>query len=144
MPKNAQQLADEIEGMWTRAEREGRDLTAGERAQMEQLIEAAKSQHSIEQQIKSIGRDVGGPLLLMNGEGSGASGRGGPGDVFVKSAAYQRIASPSGRGQTWTTAPVEVSSVPLEHKGTLTQTTGGGPGGGLIPPFYLHRVSAFG
>jgi hypothetical protein len=48
VPKNARALADEMEEMWHRAEREGRDLTAGERSQMEELVEAAKSQHSIE------------------------------------------------------------------------------------------------
>ena len=35
MPKNAHALADEIEGMWHRAEREGRDLTAAERKTMQ-------------------------------------------------------------------------------------------------------------
>jgi len=44
--------------MWARAEREGRDLTAGERSQMEELIEATKSQHSLEQQIKARTREL--------------------------------------------------------------------------------------
>jgi hypothetical protein len=52
VPKNAHALADEIEGMWHRAEREGRDLTAAERSKMQELVDAANSQHSIEQQMK--------------------------------------------------------------------------------------------
>jgi hypothetical protein len=69
------------------------------------------------------------------------AGGGGPGDVFVKSAAYQKIMDPSGRGQTWTTGPVEVSAMPLTlMKGTLLETGAGGPGGGLVPPMYQPGV----
>jgi HK97 family phage major capsid protein len=48
---------------------------------------------------------------------------------------------PSGRGQTWTTGPVEVSAMPLTlMKGTLLETGAGGPGGGLVPPMYQPGV----
>jgi len=106
---------------------------------MEQLVESAKAQHNLEKQIREM--DPGAPLLARMGDGSPAYG-GGPGDVFVKSVAYQRIADPAGRGQTWTTGPIEVSSVPfaLLTKGTLLETTAGGPGGGMVPPFYEPGV----
>ena len=52
-PRNAKALASQIEQMWDAAERENRDLTADERGQMEQLIEATKSQHRLEHEIAS-------------------------------------------------------------------------------------------
>jgi HK97 family phage major capsid protein len=71
--------------------------------------------------------------------------------VFVKSAGYQRIQDASGRGQTWSTGPVEVSKTPLMqrmpasngfemYKGTLLETGVGGPGGGLVAPQYEPGV----
>jgi HK97 family phage major capsid protein len=140
MPKNAKALADEIEETWARAEREGRDLTPGERANMEQLIEAAKSQHSLEKQIREM--DPGASMLVRMGDGSPGYGGGGPGDVFVKSQAYQRVSDPASRGQTWSTGPVEVSKAQftLLTKGTLLETGAGGPGGGLVPPMYQPGV----
>src|SRR5215213_6980927 len=100
MPRNAKALADEMEGMWTRAEREGRDLTADERSRMQEMIDAAKDQHSIEQQIKGLGSQLGGPLLTRMGDGSPAFG-GGPGDVFVASKGYQQIKDPGSRSQSF-------------------------------------------
>jgi hypothetical protein len=44
-----------------------------------------------------------------------------PGDVFVKSAAYQKISDPVGRGQRWTAGPVEVSSTHVLVKGTMLE-----------------------
>src|SRR5215211_2667826 len=126
MPRNAKALADEIEEVWARADREGRDLTPGERAQMEQMIEAAKSQHSVERQIKELGAALGGPLMARMGDGSPAFG-GQAGDVFIQSKQYQQIKDPGGRGQTWTTGPVEVAKgLPqMLVKGTLLENVGG-------------------
>jgi len=145
MPRNAKQLADAMEEMWARAEREGRDLAADERSQMEVLIDAAKQQHSIEQQIKQM--DPGAPLAgLMNGGGGGGGWgeaqalRGGPGDVFVASKGYQLIRDPGSRPQSFSSGLIEVSNVPLERKGTLLETGVGGPGGGLVPPAYQPGV----
>ena len=53
--KNAKALADEIEEIWSAADAEGRDLTAGERIHMSELVVEAKSQHNIEKQIREIG-----------------------------------------------------------------------------------------
>ena len=68
---------------------------------------------------------------------------GGPGDVFVASKGYQQIQDPAGRGQQWSTGPVEVAKG-MPHtllKGTLLETAGGaGPGGGLVPPQYAPGI----
>jgi HK97 family phage major capsid protein len=131
MPKNAKQLAGEMEEMWARAEREGRDLTAGERSQMEQLVEAAKSQHSLEQQIKSFGEGFMPSFVTADPNADWTSG--GPGDVFVRSAGWKSVSDPSSRGQQWSTGLVEVG--PLQMKGTLLEgsgSPGSGSGGGLL------------
>jgi HK97 family phage major capsid protein len=54
---------------------------------------------------------------------------------FGKSAGYRSIKGD--RPQTWTTGKVEV---PYQFKGTLLETTAGGPGGGLVPPDYRAGV----
>ena len=56
-----------LRGIWAAAEHAGRDLTAGEREHMEGLVAAAKSQHSIEQEMKGIGGQFAG---LFNGGGA--------------------------------------------------------------------------
>src|SRR5215212_5430250 len=130
MPKTARALANEIESIWDAAE--GRGLSADERRHMEGLVEEAKSQHELEQQIKQL--DPGMPLVQRMGDGS-PSTHGGPGDRFVASSGYKQVADPASRGQTFSTGMVEVSSVPLNTKGTLLETGVGGPGGGLVQPY---------
>jgi len=76
----------------------------------------------------------------MNGGCGAPAYGGGPGDRFIASKAYQQIRDPGGRGQSWTTGPVEVSSTQFLTKGTLLETTAGGPGGGLVPPLYEPGV----
>ena len=110
MPRTAKQFADEIDAIWKRVDAEGRDLTAAERIHVSELVAEAKSQSEIEKSIREIGLQVGaGGEYVVRQDGSHTGG--GPGDVFVKSAGYQRIQDASGRGQTWTTGPVEVSSI---------------------------------
>jgi HK97 family phage major capsid protein len=136
MPRNAKSFADELDEMWTRADAEGRDLTAAERIHASELVIQAKSQHNIEEQIREIGGKLGGSFVTAT-DPNVSHTAGGPGDVFVKSAAYQKIADPSARPQSWSTGPVEVSS--SQHvliKGTMLETTAGGPGGGAVPPQY--------
>jgi HK97 family phage major capsid protein len=65
--------------------------------------------------------------------GGGDNTGGGPGDLFIKSAEYLRIRDPGSRGQTWSTGPIDVG---LAYKGTLLESGVGGPGGGLVPPYY--------
>jgi HK97 family phage major capsid protein len=138
MPRTAQQLADEADGLWKRAEAEGRDLTPEERIHVSGLVAELKPQLEMEKGIREIGLQLGGGANVVRQDGSHTGG--GPGDVFVKSAAYQKVADPSARGQTWTTGPVEVSSTHLLVKGTMLETTAGGPGGGLVPPMYQPGV----
>ena len=149
MPRNARQYSDEIQDVWANADREGRDLTSGERAHVEQLIESAKSMHSIEQQMRELGGDA--PAFVTSTDPNHSFAAGGPGDVFIASKGYQRIQDASGRGQTWSTGPVEVSKTPLMqrmpasnafsmYKGTLLETGVGGPGGGLAAPHYEPGV----
>jgi hypothetical protein len=104
-----------------------------------ELVVQVKSQHDIESQIKGQGAALGGPLVTRMGDGSHVYG-GGPGDVFIASKGYQQVKDPSLRGQTWTTGPVEVSSTHLLVKGTMLETTAGGPGGGAVPPLYEPGV----
>jgi HK97 family phage major capsid protein len=139
MPKTAKALVSEIEGIWDAAERENRGLTADERQYMEGLVDEAKSQNEIEKKIREIGG--AGPSFVTATDPNWSPTGGGPGDMFVKSAAYQRVADPAGRGQTWSTGPVEVSSAPFALvKGTMLETTVGGPGGGMVPPMYQPGV----
>ena len=56
--------------------------------------------HHIAQEMKEIGG--GGVSFVKATDPHHSFAGGGPGDVFVKSAAYQRIQDPAGRGQTWT------------------------------------------
>jgi hypothetical protein len=83
-----------------------------------------------------------GSVSFVTRQDGGAAISGGPGDVFVKSAGYQRISDPAGRGQSWSTGPVEVSKAQftLLTKGTILETTAGGPGGGMVPPMYQPGV----
>jgi hypothetical protein len=122
-------------GFWERAENEGRDLTAEERIHVSDLVVQAKSQHDIEKQIREIGGS--GVSFVTATDPNWSHTGGGPGDRFIASKGYQRIADPAGRGQTWTTGPVEVASTQFTvlTKGTMLETTAGGPGGGMVPPF---------
>jgi HK97 family phage major capsid protein len=149
MPRTAKQYAEELQGVWDRADAEGRDLTPGERAHVEQLIESAKSMQRIEQEMRDLGGSGSSFVTRMDPNWSNTTG--GPGDRFIASKAYQKIADPSGRGQSWSTGPVEVSSGPLMqrmpasnafemYKGTLVESGVGGPGGGLVPPYFEPGV----
>jgi HK97 family phage major capsid protein len=138
MPKTAKALANEMEAIWATAERENRGLTADERQYMEGLVDEVKSQNELEKKMREIG---GGVFSTVMTDPNHSFAGGGPGDVFVKSAAYQKIMDPAGRAQTWSTGPVEVSSVPFAMvKGTMLETTVGGPGGGAVAPFYAPGI----
>jgi HK97 family phage major capsid protein len=65
----------------------------------------------------------------LGAPGSGSAG--GPGDQFIQSQGYKSIVDPSSRPQQWSTGPI-----PLQLKGTILETTVGGPGGGPVPPGY--------
>ena len=56
--------------------------------------------------------------------------------MFVASQGYKSIQSADTRPQRWSTGPVQVSDSPMGMKGTLLESTAGGPGGGAVPAFY--------
>jgi HK97 family phage major capsid protein len=139
MPRTAKSFADEIDEIWNAADREGRDLTSAERIHVSELVVQAKGQQDIEKSIQEIGLQLGpagGNVVRFDGSHTG----GGPGDVFIASKGYQKIADPSLRGQQWSTGPVEVSSTHILVKGTMLETGVGGPGGGPVPPFYQPGI----
>jgi hypothetical protein len=138
MPRTAKALAAEMEAMWNAADAEGRDLTPGERSQMEELVAATTSQHSIEKQMRELGGNA--PSFVTATGPNWSHTGGGPGDRFIASKGYQAIADPAGRGQRWSTGPVEVSSTHVLVKGTMLETGVGGPGGGPVPPFYQPGI----
>jgi HK97 family phage major capsid protein len=141
MPRSAKELVAEYQRIWDAAEAENRELSAAERQHMKGLVDQAKSQHEVEQEIKGLGQALGAPTPFESWNPNGSTA-GGPGDVFVQSQGYKQIQRPDGRPQQWSSGPVEVSSVPLQMKGTLLQTTAGGPGGGLIPPYYEPGIAS--
>jgi HK97 family phage major capsid protein len=137
MPKSAQALVEEYQAIYARVDREGRRPTQAENARVQDLLEQALEQKAIE----GLAREIGAPTSsgwLQNGSSTG----GGPGDLFIRSDGYKAVRSPDSRPQQWTTGPVEVGSMgpPLMLKGTLLETTTGGPGGALTPPDYTAGI----
>jgi hypothetical protein len=110
-------------------------LTPKEAGEVEELLARSREERSIEQQIKQADGTGSAPRVTLAG-GGGASPYATPGERFVQSAGYKAIADPSARSQQWSSGPVDVG--PL-GKGTLTSTTAGGPGGGLVPPHLRAR-----
>lgn len=137
--KNAKQFADEIQEFWARADAENRDLTAQERIELSELIVRAKSQQDIEGQLKGLDRTLPSGSVHMSGDQPHG---GSPGDVFVASKGYQRIADPTGRGRSWSSGLVELplmQPMPADSyvlmKGTMLEGTGSpgsGTGGGFL------------
>jgi HK97 family phage major capsid protein len=130
--KTAKQYADELQGIWDAADAEGRELTPGERAQVEQLIETAKSQHRVEKGIRELGLQLGGEHVVWS-DGSGVRG-GSPGERFTLSKGYKAIKEAGARGQSWTSGLVDCGSFEL-YKGTMLEGSGApgsGTGGGLL------------
>jgi hypothetical protein len=61
MPKTAKALVTEFEQIWAQANSEGRDLTAVEREQVQELVDAANQKHQIEQDMKGLSPLMGAP-----------------------------------------------------------------------------------
>src|SRR5215216_1946419 len=138
MSNTALRLAEEAQAIFEAADRANRALTAGERTYVEDLLDRAREHGEGAKKLDAIGRELGAPQLMV--DKGGLSRGGGPGDLFVKSAEYQRIKDPANRGERWSTGPIQVSDVPLSAKGTLLEGGVGGPGGGLTPPAYEPGV----
>jgi HK97 family phage major capsid protein len=142
MPKTAKALTEEFRGIWNRADAENRELTATERKYVERLVDQAQSQHRIEQQMRSLGQELGAGISFVSTDPGSFTNGGGPGDRFVASTGYKQIKLADSRPQQWSTGPVEVSTVPLQTKGTLLEGGAGGPGGGLVPPYYQPGIAS--
>ena len=141
MSDKALELALEAKGVFVRADAEGREPTAEERAYVEQLLDQAAREKS-RQRLDAIGRQIGPPggsNGLNRLDPMGAPPGGGPGDVFVQSAGFKSLFGPGGaRGESWSTGMIEVSPPPgqMMMKGTLLEgagSPGAGTGGGLLP-----------
>ncbi len=131
------ELALEAKSIFTRADAEGREPTAEERAYVEQLLDQAAHEKS-RQRIDQIGRQIGPP------GGSNGLNRldsldaptyipsGGPGDRLIQSKAYTDLFGPGAtRGENWSTGMIEVTDgPPMQFKGTLGESgaiSGGQP-----------------
>jgi hypothetical protein len=136
LASGAERLALEAKSVFDQADLEGRPLTGEERVFVRELLDRAKEQQEVAGELKGLGLGAGMEVSTGYSGGGGA----GPGDMFVKSAEYQRIKDPGARGQTWSTGPIQVSTVALSTKGTLLETGVGGPGGGAVPPLYEPGV----
>ena len=108
-------LADEVEGIWAAAERDGRSLTAGEREYMEGLVEEMKAQHRLEQKIKRDGQEArcsaddrrpAAPNYRQRRRNARATCSSSP-------TATRRSRTRASRGQTWTSGPVDVGPHPM-------------------------------
>ena len=142
MAKSAQEYVDACSAIYARADREGRDLTGPENAQVQGLIAASEQQLAHEKTLSRL--QGGGASSSVRGDGSihTLSPYEGPGDVFVQSEGYKAIKDPDGRPQKWSSGQVEVmsSSPGLMMKGTQLESGAGGPGGGLVPPYYQPGI----
>jgi HK97 family phage major capsid protein len=121
-----------------KAEREDRPLTSSETREVERVLDMAEEAREHEKRIKQISNELGSPGSVTSEFGGSHSG--GPGDIFVESAEYKAIKDPDARAQQFSTGPVQVSDGPLLTKGTVLESTAGGPGGGLVPPYYEPGV----
>ncbi len=82
-----------IDNAWRRyreAEREGRNLTAEEQAEIEQAVDASSRERSREAFTKALGGD--GPIEEAGGKGAWRPSD--PGALFVQALGYKEIAGP--------------------------------------------------
>jgi hypothetical protein len=134
MPKSAAQLVAEHQAIYRAADEQGRDLTHLKRDRVANLLDSAKSQKGIEDQIRQLEPGVSRSAFTDPSRNNG----GGVGDISVASAGYKAIRAsdmqPSG---DWSSGPVDVGPVletkAYQLKGTLLEgaTPGGGP---LVQP----------
>src|SRR4051795_1647753 len=103
--KSAKALLDEMQAIWVRADRAGRDLTPSERNEVEELLGDIKQMKSIE----DLGRELGAGFTSAMGDGSMQPLHSAdPGSAFTASEGYKKVRTAAGRGQNWTTGVIEV------------------------------------
>jgi HK97 family phage major capsid protein len=113
------------------ARAEGRELTASEEKAVRSAL-AKASRLETEHQVDGFSKSIGAAPV-------GTYDTGGIGDIFVKSAGYQRVQDSAARGQTWSTGAVDVSGAMF--KGTLLESNSDGPGGGPVPAYYVPGIA---
>ena len=121
--QKTQRVLDHAQDIFRSADREERDLSAEEDAEVARALAIAGRERDQKSFHERIGG--GGVEAIGNPELSGDLGA-----RFIASAGYKRIADPGTRGQQWTTGAVE-----LGLKGTLLEgagAPGAGTGGGLV------------
>jgi hypothetical protein len=113
--------------MFERADAQGRELTAKERDDAASLLDEARAQKHVEDQIKQL--DYGN--VPWDRGIDGIAGGSGLGDQFVSSKEYLGIRNPASRSETWTSGVVELAT-----RGTLLTS----PGTALTPAAYVPGV----
>jgi len=145
MPKTAQDLVDEYQAIYDRADRAGRDLTSNERQRVASLIEDALTQKNIEEFELKLGTTDRSGFADPRANFAGGDD---PGARFIASQGFKAISRADlRRGQTWSSGPIDVGD-PLMLKGTLLEGSGApgsGSGGGLVPvpqlvPGYVQQL----
>jgi HK97 family phage major capsid protein len=116
-------LVSEAKSIIDKAALENRGRTADEDFEVARLTKQIKDLRA-GASIDEIGRRIGVEGSTFNAP-VGLGGR--PGDVFVKSEQYRKIADPAGRASRWSSGPVEVKATLLE--GELGSP---GTGGALV------------
>ena len=130
MQNTLREITDEARAIYQQAEMAGRDLTPKERGKVEELMAAGQELKQSTLREKVFG--ARGVPELLRGDGSPSVTFGSPGEQFVQSAGFKRIADPGARGQTYTTGAVDVGSF---KGGTIYES---GQGAGLIPVPQVH------
>jgi HK97 family phage major capsid protein len=132
----------QVDELLDRASAENRELTETEKARYDSLIAQGKQVKKAEEDMTELGRQLGTSHSAFTDANASFGAGAGPGDRFIKSAEYLKVKDAGSRGQTWSTGPIQVSDVALSAKGTLLETTVGGPGGGVVPPGYEQGIAS--
>jgi HK97 family phage major capsid protein len=132
----ASELARRAQDIFIRADEEDRELTPGERADAQSLIDRAESACRLEKTLRELGAGAGDAFPGGSRHHVAGYHSGDPGAAFVRSDGYKAVRSPGSRGASWSTGMIDVGGVGVEAKGTLLEGAGGpgaGTGGGLVP-----------
>jgi hypothetical protein len=105
--------AHEAKSILDTAEDAGRDLTADERDRVNGLIEDARVNRELEEEMSNLGRDLGAPELVP--DSPFALSTLSPGERFVRCENYKSIRT--NRGENWSSGLVDVDPVGLSMKG---------------------------
>lgn len=143
--RKLQDLADEVEAIWTKAkDEEDRNLTEEERDDVAEKMKSIRSlqdrnkeldaEIELRKEVKDIAGVIGGPdpeeFRVKPGGDRVDRFVKSIGEQFAESEGYKRIQNSSSRGNEFSSGPVE-----MDMKGTLLTTAGGGglPLANLVP-----------